>query len=235
MSNRAVVLCLCFFAGSAFLGCVEEDPTPSFIGAGLEVDGGTDSQSFPEPEVGEVCTDETYPCGPYGHSACEVMEDLSFVPANAAAEALAGDDGIVSLSDIYSDETVAGLLLFGTAGWCGVCNIEASWLNNTYESYQDTSVAGARVEILTVVFQDDLMNPATLEYAEIYARTKNITSPVVADTRGDLLYYFDAASAPGNIYVDINNMKIYRIVQGFEAGNSEALLNTLQFSSVSCF
>jgi hypothetical protein len=229
MSVRITLGALAVVLAVALIGCTEERPTPLFI-EGPEADGDGDGDAdveYPQPDETDSCTGEDYPCGPYGNTRCDTIADHGFVAANDAAAALAGDDGILNLSDIYADESVVGVLLFGTAGWCPVCSSEAAWLNTIYEELQDVDGEGHRVEFVAVVFQNDSGAPATALYAEGYAERKDIVFPAVADTQGDILYYFDAQSAPGNIFVDATLMRIQKIVQGFDQGGIEGDLYQL--------
>ncbi len=110
-----IAFLLSALTATALLSCQSEPPDPVFIG-GEEADGDADGDADADDE-GVLCDAEKYPCGPYGHTACDVVADLRFIPANEYATDIAGDDGIFSLSDIYADESVLGVLLFGTAGW----------------------------------------------------------------------------------------------------------------------
>jgi hypothetical protein len=202
--------------------------------SGVDGDGDIDGGPIGPDDSGPTCTGEDYPCGPYGNGHCEVIADHGFVPVNAYAEDLAGSGGIFDLSDIYADESIVGILLFGTAGWCSVCSYEADWLNDIYSDFQDIDGEGGRIEIVAVIFEGSTPGmPATAEYAESYAERNNFIFPAVADTRGDVLYYFDAQSSPGNILIDATEMRIHRVIQGFIESNITGVLWTLD-GSVNC-
>ncbi len=113
MSGRFAFLLTALMA-AALCGCQSEPPDPVFVGG--EADGDADSDADADG-VGVACDAEKYPCGPYGHTFCDTIADLRFIPANEHAEDMAGEDGIFALADIYADESVMGVLLFGTAGW----------------------------------------------------------------------------------------------------------------------
>jgi len=70
-------------------------------------------------------------------------------------------------------------------------------------------------------------------YAEAYAERYGFPFPTVADTSGDLLYYFDAASTPGNVMIDATEMRIFRVIQGWDQRSIEGVLNVLD-GSVNC-
>lgn len=205
------------------LGCTPEDREPVLVGG----DGDGDADFDGGGDDGGSCTGEDYPCGPYGHTACETMADHRFVPANDAARDLAGEDGLLDLRDLRADDSTTALLLYGTAGWCTACVAESRALNALYEEYQRIPGTEYRAEFVTVVFQDNYGNPATAEFAAAYAEQYGFTFPTVADTTGDILYYFDAASTPGNILVDARGMEIFTIIQGFNEGGMRAALAEL--------
>ncbi len=238
MLTRLSVLLLSVLAISVLIvGCTQEEtPDPLFVGGEADGDGDADGDADGDGDGdgdADTCTGEDYPCGPYGHEACEVMENLSFIAANNSARDLAGGDGILSMQDIFADESIVGFMLFGTAGWCGACEYEADWMNEVYEDFQNVDGRGGRIEFITVVFQDGAANPATAEYAELYGERHNFEFPVVADTQGDVLYYFDAQSTPGNVMVDATEMRINRIIQGFDGAGIAGVLHTLD-GDVNC-
>jgi hypothetical protein len=198
---------------AALSGCVPDDPAPVWVG----------------PLEGCTCDPATYPCGDgeFGTETCDVMCDLSFEAANDAAEDAGSEDLTMALHDLYADESVAGILVFGTAGWCQFCGQEGAWLAQIYEQYQDIDGAGRRVEMLAVVFQDDYGNPATREYAAAYADRRGFPFPAVADPTGGVLRYFDPASAPGNVFVERCGMQIRQVIQGFDQAAIEQGLRAL--------
>jgi len=220
---------LSILVAATAMGCAPEDREPVLIGgdgdADADIDTGTDD--------GGECTGEEYPCGPYGHESCDVMPDHRFVAANSHADALAGEDGLLDMHDIFAAESVTAILLYGTAEWCSACVTESRALNALYEEYQRIPGTENRVEFVTVVFQDAVGAPATREVAERYADHYGFNFPTVADTSGDILYYFDAASTPGNVMVDGTNMQIFNVVQGFNEGSMRAAFAELD-GTASC-
>jgi thiol-disulfide isomerase/thioredoxin len=236
MSGRIMVSALTALVAVSSFGCTEPPPEPIFIkgpDADVEADGDADAD-FAGPDDGGECTGEDYPCGPYGNTWCDVVANHGFVPANDAATELAGFDGIFDLSDVIADESVVGILLFGTAGWCTFCSAEAPWLSSLYEEYQDVDGQGHRVEFVAVVYQNDAGGPATAGYATLYGERKGLQFPTVADTQGDILYYFDSQSAPGNILIDATEMRIIDIIQGFDELAIEGGLHQLDGSVHTC-
>jgi thiol-disulfide isomerase/thioredoxin len=222
MLGRPTALLTALTAALA-LGCAPEDRDPVLIGgdggADADTDGGID-------EPGE-CTGEDYPCGPYGHARCDTMPDHRFIAANDAARELAGDDGLLDMHEMFDDGETTAILLYGTAGWCSACVTESRSLNALYAEYQEIPGTDKRAEFIAVVFQDNAGAPATAEFAEAYADQYAFEFPTVADTSGDILYYFDAASTPGNIFVDASTMQIFDVVQGFDEGSMRARLGEL--------
>lgn len=211
-----------FLALSALLvgGCLS-DPEP------LRLDSGVGSCVD-----AAVCDLEVYPCAPYGNSICETLADLRFVPANAHADSLAGADGALTMSDIYADDSVVGILLFGTAGWCPACRVEGRDLNRLYADFQNIDGEGHRLEFVTVVFQDTNFLPADREFAEAYNGEYDFDFPTVADPPGYILDLFDAQSAPGNILIDATIMRIHAVIQGYDETRLTNALRELDGSAV---
>jgi len=138
---------------------------------------------------------------------------------------------MLSLSDLFADESIVGVLLFGTAGWCQFCTQEAQWLNGIYESLQDIDGEGHRIEVIAMVFEDDFGATATGEYAEAYARYKGLLFPAVADSCKWSLDYFDAAAAPGNIFISREDMVVEQVLQGFDQSALERAIDALDAPS----
>lgn len=200
------------------LGCVPDDPTPEWVGPFPPDSGVTDTG---------VCTIEFYPCGLYGNQPCDLIEDLQFIPVNEHAEALAGDQEVLALHDIYADLSVGGILLFGTAGWCQFCGQEGEWLSSIYPEFQETDGSGSRIEFVAVIFQDDYGAPATADYAAAYAARRGFPFPAVADPSGGILDYFDPSAAPGNVFIAHDDMRIQHVIQGFDQAGIDAELRAL--------
>lgn len=218
---------------SAAASCGEDDNNTQTLVGSIDDAGGEVVESDVLPGPGEFieCTGETYPCGPYGHLPCERIRDHRFVPANDAARALAGDDGLLDMHDLFADKTVSGILLYGTAGWCSACVSESLALNEIYADHQPIRGTTTRAEFVTVVFEDGDFEPASLAYATQYADRYDFDFPVVADPSGDILYYFDAASTPGNIFIDATTMNITFVMQGFIGSTMRAALSELDGSA----
>lgn len=212
--------------------CVDGDLEAVIIESDADGDVDSDADSDADGDA-PTCDPEIYPCGPFGHRTCDVIADRRFTAANAFAEEMAGGDGIFSLGDVYADESVVGILLFGTAGWCPACALEAAELNRIYADFQDIDGAGHRLEFVAVVFEDDDYRPATREYARQYSDRYDFDFPTVSDNVGDILYYFDAQSTPGNILIDATTMRIQRVIQGWDESAITGVLHTLD-GSVRC-
>lgn len=211
------IISLVVFA--TLFGCVPDDPEPVWVG--------------PLPQDSGVCQIEFYPCGLYGTQRCDLIDDLEFIPVNDSAEALAGDDGVLALHDIYADDSVDGILLFGTAGWCQFCGTEGEWLKTIYPDFQNLDSSGRRLEFVAVVFQDDYGSPATESYAEAYAARRGFPFPAVADPGGGVLEYFDPSGAPGNVFITHDDMRIQQVIQGFDQADIDSALHALD-GTVAC-
>ena len=154
---------------------------------------------------------DTYPCPPYGTRKKRVIADIGFLPANDAAMSLAGDDGVLSMSDYYGVEARV-IVIFVTAGWCPYCGTEANVLNDVYESFADDE--RGNVMFLGVVSQDGGGYAADIDYAEGYAAGRDWTFPAVPDVNGMANRYFLQQAYPFHIFIDARNMTIQYMNHG---------------------
>jgi hypothetical protein len=104
-------------------------------------------------------------------------------------------------------------------------------LNEIYTDNQPIPGTDLRAEFVAVVFEDGNYEPANLAYATQYANQYDFDFPVVADPTGDILYYFDAASTPGNIFIDATTMNITFVMQGFIGSTMRAAISELDGSA----
>ena len=158
------------------------------------------------PEGPENC-----PPPPYGTQAGDIIQPHEFISV---------DDTLLSLCDFYQDTSVKLLLIYATAGWCTYCGVESQALPGIYSTYHPQGL-----EIMAAVFQDNSGNPATRSFAANYARTYAFPFPTVVDNTFQLGIYFDAASTPMNMYVDLTTMEILEIGLGYDSqmGNTIAV------------
>ncbi len=150
-----------------------------------------------------------YPCGPYGTSVGDTIENYEFSPGNPLSRNIAGADGIFKLEDLYRlsearELNLKLLVIFASTGWCPYCKFEANILDLIYLKYKDQGVM-----LLGVIAQDEIGNPATPTYAEQYGNNYGWSFPSVA---GFLEYSLwpdsNSIAYPFHLIVDLNSMTI---------------------------
>jgi peroxiredoxin len=139
---------------------------------------------------------------PYGINIGDTIQPHTFISV---------DDTLISLCDFYADESLELLLIYATAGWCGVCHYESQTLPEYYNDYHSQGF-----QILAAVFEDDSGNPATRAYTQGYASRYSFPFPTVVDNTFQLGVYFDKAATPMNMFVDLTTMEILNIQLGFD-------------------
>ena len=155
-----------------------------------------------------------YPCAPdvgYGYSIGDIINDVSFEPANNKAVLFAGDNNVFDLSDLYlmsdaHNRGLTGVMFFMTTGWCPYCSLMANNLEIIYQEYAQRGIM-----LVGVVVQDELGVSATKEYTASYADKYGWTFPSVS---GIFPFEFwpefstGTISYPFSMFVDITKMEL---------------------------
>jgi hypothetical protein len=149
-----------------------------------------------------------YPAGPYGVAEGDVVAEHVFLTA---------DGGALSFQDVRADESAQLLLVATAAGWCTACIEEQPSLQALHEQH-----APGGLRVLTAVFQDSELRPATPELAGEWQ--EGVDFDVVADPELSLGAYYDTALTPMNMIIDAATMEILRIGVGFDESAIEALI-----------
>jgi peroxiredoxin len=172
--------------------------------------GGTDGDTDAATDTaGDTSSDVPldggdYPAGPYGTSAGDTIENLSFTTTTG---------GSLDLASFYNDPASKVLLVFATAGWCTVCAEEAGDLPGIYSEYHPQGL-----DILAAVFEDASSDPADAADAANYADHYGFSFATVADDDLETTGYFDKTTAPMNMLIDLCTMEIISIETGYDAG-----------------
>ncbi|MBW2261659.1 MAG: redoxin domain-containing protein, partial [Deltaproteobacteria bacterium] len=148
------------------------------------IDG--DATEDTTPDTGdtsdEPACETDYPSGPYGVSAGDTIDNLTFASV---------DGGTYTLHDCFCDDSSKLLLIYATAGWCTACEVESSDLPGVYGDFHDQGL-----EILAVVFENSSALPATPAYAGEYNDYYGFPFTAVADPDLGITAYFDKTTAP---------------------------------------
>jgi len=151
-----------------------------------------------------------YPAGPYGIDKGAIIENLALVNSDGQS---------ISLESIYKDGANKILLITTSAGWCTACIEEQPLLIERHNTY------GARgLYIMIASFEDDQSRPATPAYASQWKRRYSLPFTVVADQQFVFGRFYDKATTPMVMLVDVAEMKILAKTIGFDKSVIDAIL-----------
>jgi len=170
----------------------------------------------------------TYPPGPYGNNVGSVIAPLSwqgYVDSDSDSDANPFNEAVttVSLQDFYKgfDPGARIILINASAGWCSVCQDEASYLVDIDADYHSR---GAR--IITALFQDTSGYSADTDFAKTWGEYFEETFAVVADPNDLMSPYYQEDSVPMNVYIDASTMTIVNIEHGFDDTNTRQIFES---------
>jgi thiol-disulfide isomerase/thioredoxin len=159
---------------------------------------------------------QEHPAGPYGVAVGDTIQALSFV----------SDDGEpYSLTTPYRDLSQRLLLVTTSAEWCTACIKEQPKLQALYERLRPRGLG-----VLVSLFQDSNFEPATVELAARWRDKYELSFDVVADPADPSTFspYYDVSLTPMVMIIDLQDMTILYLTQGFDeetvVGQLEALL-----------
>jgi len=158
---------------------------------------------------------QAYPEGPYGVGVGDVIEPLSFVDTEGAP---------YELSEPYRDLNRRALLVTTSAEWCTACIKEQPKLQELYERYGPRGLG-----LLVSLFQDNNFEPATPSLAARWREKYELSFEVVADPAQPSTFspYYDVSLTPMVMIIDLEEMKISYLTQGFDEESVVAQLDAL--------
>lgn len=153
-----------------------------------------------------------YPSEPYGTALGRVIQPLEFINS---------DQSVFNTTSIYEDLSKKLLLVTTSAEWCTACIKEQPTLQSMYEEYKD-----AGLEIMVSLFQDRDFEPATAELAQRWIDKYNLDFIVVADPTDPSKFspYYDVSLTPMVMLIDLQNMSINYLTQGFDEDQVRGLI-----------
>lgn len=167
-----------------------------------------------ESSGGPVCLESgargSYPDGPYGTHAGDLLQDMTFQSSEGST---------VTLESLHQDPSARLLLLSTGAGWCTACIEEQPQLEAWATRYKEDGL-----RVVMAVFEDALSRPATVDYAKKWKASNDLTIPVLSDSGAQFSAYYDSSLAPMNMIVEACTMKIVKIVVGANPGAIESII-----------
>ena len=163
-----------------------------------------------EPEVGPPSDRTHYPEGPYGTREGDTIANYAFTTLDGETFYL--DD------HVFKNPHNRVLLLSSVAGWCGPCRQEQPQLKAWHNEYAKRGLI-----IVEGIFQKNDYAPATLADVEAWQKQYKLPFPVTLDHDFVLapFYSTDNPSPPLTIVVDVDDMKILKVVIG--KGNEQLI------------
>ncbi|MGZ3423786.1 MAG: TlpA disulfide reductase family protein [Polyangiales bacterium] len=163
----------------------------------------------------------TYPPGPYGTKAGDIIEDHTFTGRRNGQTT--GDYDQIALSDFYALRNSGKklLVLNVAAFWCSPCKEEAKELVATVVP----KYAPKGVEFLSIVLEKIDRTPTTPADIDIWIKTYHMTFPVADDPDGFVTRFFMKDSMPLNMVIDLATMKIVSQTIGAHLDDVQAVLD----------
>ncbi len=195
--------------------------------AGACDDASNTSDTINEPLVltqdstypNDACGPEIYPCPPYGTRQYQTVRNIPFLPANQAAQEIAGEDGIARLQYFYQLKAQGYKLLqiVATTEWCEVCERQMAITEGVVSQYGHLS-DNPRVAFMAVVTEDDNLENASIEVAANYAADHDMETllPITNDENRFFRELLTSIAYPFNIFIDLSTMEILDYDSGLE-------------------
>ena len=149
----------------------------------------------------------TYPSGPYGTSVGNVFPNATFSGYRDGT----GTWGTLTMQDYYDPDGkrgIKGVLLVGSASWCGPCQEEAKNLASIYPGYK---TKGAR--FLGGLIEDSSRNPATKATVDTWVKAFKTNYDMVADPEQKLLPA-GGVGIPYSVVINPRTMKVEKTWSG---------------------
>ncbi|HWV38048.1 MAG TPA: TlpA disulfide reductase family protein [Vulgatibacter sp.] len=165
-----------------------------------------------DPELEPPSDRTTYPTEGIGLKEGNVLAPHTFKAADGSEFSL--DDAI------FKDETNRVMVLVTAANWCAACKEEAKFLADLHAKY-----ASKGLVIVSAIFENRADEPATLADVEWWRKTYKTPYHVVLDADPfQLGAYYEKAASPMNMVVDVDTMRITKIIQGSDPALVKALV-----------
>lgn len=173
--------------------------------------GSTDPETCGPLETGAASDRSAYPSEGIGLKECNVLAAHRFKAADGAEFSLD--------QDVFKDPKNRVMVLVTAANWCGACKEEAKFLADLHDKY-----ASKGLVVVSALFEDRADEPASQELVQWWMKTYKTPYRVVLDEGFQLGKYYDKAASPMNMVVDVDTMRIIKIIQGSDPTVVQALV-----------
>ena len=165
-------------------------------------------------ETGAASDRTSYPSEGIGLKECNVLAAHTFKTADGDEFSLDGN--------VFKDQKNRVMVLVTAANWCGACKEEAKFLADLHDKY-----ASKGLIVVSALFEDRADVPASQELVQWWMKTYKTPYPVVLDEEFKLGKYYDKAASPMNMVVDVDTMRIIKIIQGSDPTVVQAMVEAM--------
>lgn len=164
-----------------------------------------------EDEIEPPSDRTSYPVEGIGLKEGNVLADLTFKAADGSEFSLD--------RDVFKDQKNRVMVFVTAANWCGACKEEAKSLADLHRDYADQGLI-----VVSAIFEDRKDKPATLDDVQWWMETYKTPYRVVLDDGFKLGAYYNKDLSPMNMVVDVDTMRIIKIMQGSNPQSVKALV-----------
>ncbi|MEQ8280670.1 MAG: redoxin domain-containing protein [Deltaproteobacteria bacterium] len=188
------------------------------VGCGDNVVGEPPAWYYAPRDAGQIDPDRdggtpTYPVGPYGGEAGDVIENAAFAGyvTEMPVDSIRGNEYIesVTFEDLRDIEGYDYLLFNVAADWCAECKLEAREFPNQYAEWAPRGGL-----LVSVVIEDTNARPATKQVLDNWLRSQRPTYTTLHDPSAYVNRVLVPPTLPLNVVIDLETMTILRTQVG---------------------
>lgn len=177
-------------------------------GTSSSSDGGSKADMAGGP-ADMACNAAQYPCGPYGRTQGQVIENLA-LPVQSDTNMNGVIDAMDTVrtahfSDYFQSQGVKALFVGVAAGWCEPCKMEQPDLVALYNSYGGKA---GKVAFLEAIIEKPDRSPADTGFVDAWAGNYKIPFDMASDPNAILAPYYNTATFPMQMVISTKDMKI---------------------------
>lgn len=190
----------------------------ALIGCGENIVGEPPASFYAPRDAGDVDPDRdggvsTYPAGPYGGSAGDIVENAQFAGylTDRPVDSIRGNEylEVVTFEDLRDIDGYDYLLFNVAADWCAECKLEAREFPNQYAEWAPRGGL-----LVSVVIEDTNARPATKVVLDNWLRSQRPTYTTLHDPSAFVNRVLVPPTLPLNVVIDLETMEILRTQVG---------------------